>query len=71
MFLKRAISFFLCLIMCFSVFSCAVVPVAAIGSAEKIFNVKSKTGSVNVPETYTGGICKIAVSSGSVTIRYK
>ena len=39
--------------------------------SNKIFNVKSKTGSVNVPETYTGGICKITTSTGSVNISYK
>ena len=57
--MKRAISFFLCLIMCFSVFSCAVVPVAAIGSAEKIFNVKSssvKDGKITYTVSLSGGI---------------
>ena len=39
--------------------------------SNKIFNAKSQTGSVNVPETYTGGICKITVSSGNINIRYK
>ena len=39
--------------------------------SSKIFNVNSKTGNVDVPETYDGGICKIKVSTGNVKISYK
>ena len=39
--------------------------------SSKIFNVTSKTGIVEVPETYTGGICKIKVSTGNIKISYK
>ena len=34
----------------------------------KIFNAFSKTGRVVVPETYSGGICKIKVSTGDIII---
>lgn len=37
----------------------------------KIFIAKSKTGSVKVPETITGGVCKITVSTGNIKISYK
>jgi len=37
----------------------------------KIFIARSKTGSVNVPETLTGGVCKIIASTGSIKISYK
>jgi len=36
----------------------------------KIFMVKSSTGDISVPETITGGICKIKTSTGNVTINY-
>lgn len=39
--------------------------------SNKIFNAQSETGSVKVPETYTGGICKIKVSTGNIQISYK
>ena len=37
----------------------------------KIFIVKSKTGNVNVPESLTGGKCKIETSTGNINISYK
>ena len=39
--------------------------------SSKIFIAKSKTGSVSVPETVTGGVCKIATSTGNIKISYK
>ena len=39
--------------------------------SNKIFNCASSTGSVNVPETYEGGICKIRLSTGNINISYK
>ena len=39
--------------------------------SNKIFNCASNTGSVNVPETYEGGICKIRLSTGNIKISYK
>ena len=39
--------------------------------SSKIFIVKSKAGNVSVPETYSGGICKITVSTGNIKISYK
>jgi len=39
--------------------------------SNKIFNVTSKTGNVRVPETYSGGICKVVVSTGNVNIAYR
>jgi len=39
--------------------------------SSKIFNAKSQTGRVNVPETYVGGICKITTSTGNIKISYK
>lgn len=56
--MKRAISFFLCLIMCFSVFSSAV-QVAAVGPADKLFSVKSgavKDGKITYTVTLSGGV---------------
>ena len=38
---------------------------------DKIFNVKSSTGKVNVPDTYNGGICKISTTTGDIIISYK
>lgn len=35
---------------------------------EKIFNVKSKTGKERVPETLTGGLCRIRCSTGDIRI---
>ena len=37
----------------------------------KIFIARSETGRVNVPETITGGICKITTSTGDIKISYK
>ncbi len=57
--MKRAISFFLCLIMCFSVVSGTLVQVAALGVAEKLFSVKSdpvKDGKVTYTVSLSGGI---------------
>lgn len=57
--MKRAISFFLCLIMCFSVFSSTVVQVSAVGAADKLFSVKSgavKDGKITYTVTINGGI---------------
>lgn len=34
----------------------------------KIFNAISSTGNVNVPDSVTGGICKIKTSTGSINI---
>ena len=56
--MKRAISFFLCLIMCFSVFGSAF-QVAAVGPADKLFSVKSgavKDGKVTYTVALSGGI---------------
>ncbi len=39
--------------------------------SSKIFIAKSKTGSVSVPETVTGGVCKITTSTGNIKISYK
>ena len=39
--------------------------------SSKIFIAKSKTGNINVPETYSGGICKIETSTGNINISYK
>jgi DUF4097 and DUF4098 domain-containing protein YvlB len=39
--------------------------------SSKIFAVKSSTGSTNVPDSTSGGICKIDVSTGSINITYK
>ena len=38
---------------------------------EHIFIAKSKTGDVNVPETTTGGVCKIETDTGKIDIRIK
>ncbi len=57
--MKRAISFFLCLIMCFSVISGALVQASALGVAEKLFSVKSdpvKDGKLTYTVSLTGGI---------------
>ena len=39
--------------------------------SSKIFIAKSETGSVSVPETVTGGVCKITTSTGNIKISYK
>ena len=39
--------------------------------SSKIFIAKSKTGSVSVPETVIGGVCKITTSTGNIKISYK
>ena len=39
--------------------------------SSKIFVARSETGRVIVPETLTGGICKITVSTGNIKISYK
>lgn len=39
--------------------------------SSKIFIARSKTGSVSVPETLTGGVCKIEASTGNIKIIYK
>ncbi len=36
---------------------------------EKIFNVRSSTGRIDVPESGSGGECKIKTDTGSITIR--
>ena len=57
--MKRAISFFLCLIMCFSVFSATLVQVSALGAADKLFTVKSdpvKDGKVTYTVSLSGGV---------------
>lgn len=37
----------------------------------KIFNAVSDTGKVSVPETYSGGICKLTSDTGNISISYK
>ena len=57
--MKRVISFFLCLIICFSVFGNAVIQVSAVGSAEKLFSVKSgavKDGKITYTVSLSGGV---------------
>lgn len=57
--MKRAISFFLCLIMCFSLFSGTAVQVAALGVADKLFTVKSdsvKDGKITFTVSLSGGV---------------
>lgn len=39
--------------------------------SDKVFNARSETGKVRVPETYSGGICKIITSTGNIIISYK
>jgi transcriptional regulator with XRE-family HTH domain/DUF4097 and DUF4098 domain-containing protein YvlB len=39
--------------------------------SSKIFITNSKTGTIRVPETTTGGICKITTSTGNIIISYK
>ena len=36
--------------------------------SDKIFIAKSSTGSINVPETISGGVCKITTSTGRIEI---
>ena len=36
----------------------------------KIFNCQSTSGSVHYPDTYTGGICKIKTTTGTINISY-
>ena len=57
--MKRAISFFLCLIMCFSLFSSTVVQVGALGDADRLFTVKNdavKDGKITFTVSLNGGI---------------
>ncbi len=57
--MKRVISFFLCLIVCFSVFSGTIVNVAAVGVAEKLFSVKETTvkdGKITYTVSLSGGV---------------
>ena len=57
--MKRTLSFLLCLIMCFSVFSSTVVQVSAVGPADKLFSVKSgtvKDGKVTYTVSLSGGV---------------
>lgn len=37
--------------------------------SEKIFKAHSTTGSVSVPDTHTGGICDISVTTGSIKLQ--
>jgi hypothetical protein len=37
----------------------------------KIFMIRSDTGKINVPETTTGGICRIRTSTGNISITIK
>ena len=39
--------------------------------SSKIFIARSKTGNVKVPETLTGGVCKITTSTGNIKVSYK
>lgn len=57
--MKRALSFILCVIMCFSVFSSTVLQAGAIGVADKLFSVKSsgvKNGKITYTVSLSGGI---------------
>ncbi len=57
--LKRVLSLMLCVIMCFSVFNCAIVEASAVGVADRIFSVKSeaiKNGQITYTVTLTGGV---------------
>jgi hypothetical protein len=36
--------------------------------SEKVFITKSDTGRIDVPETVTGGKCKITTDTGSIRI---
>ena len=36
--------------------------------SEKIFKCESSTGSVKVPDTHSGGTCKITTSTGNIHI---
>ena len=35
---------------------------------EKIFIIRTNTGKINVPETLTGGKCKIVTNTGDITV---
>jgi transcriptional regulator with XRE-family HTH domain/DUF4097 and DUF4098 domain-containing protein YvlB len=39
--------------------------------SSKIFIARSETGDVKVPETLTGGVCKVITSTGDIKISYK
>ena len=66
--MKRAISFILCLIMCFSLFSSTAVQVAALGTANRIFSV-TKTNVVDGKITFTVSLNSgVEGFSGSVVL---
>lgn len=57
--MKRIISFFLCLVMCFSVFGTTALQASALGAADKLFSVKSgavKDGKITYTLTLNGGV---------------
>ena len=35
---------------------------------EKVFQVKTETGRIDVPDTITGGRCKISTDTGNILI---
>ena len=37
--------------------------------SSKVFITKTSTGDENVPETTTGGVCKVTTSTGDIYIR--
>ncbi len=57
--MKRILSFLMCLLMCFSVFSSTAVQVAAVGAADKLFSVKAgtvKDGKITYTVSLSGGV---------------
>lgn len=57
--MKRALSFILCIVMCFSLFTGTAVQVAAVGAADRIFSVKSgfvSDGKITYTISLAGGI---------------
>ncbi len=57
--MKRALSFILCIVMCFSVFGSTAVQVVAAGAADRIFSVKSgfvTDGKITYTVSLSGGI---------------
>ena len=40
-------------------------------SNKMIFNISVKTGKIKVPDSNSGGLCKIEITTGSVNISFK
>ena len=38
--------------------------------SDKVFMAKADTGDVKVPESLTGGACKLTTDTGDITIKY-